>query len=110
VKISELRAVDIVITSPNMGDGQALRWSLRTAGSRCASQRPGLKLDGKPEVTPVRQQEGVDGASSIEMATFLVTGTSCGIGLELVRQLLARPESEVSKIFATTRSQPTAML
>ena len=38
------------------------------------------------------------------MASYLITGTSQGIGLELVRDMAKRPTSEVSTIFATTRS------
>ncbi|PWY96129.1 short chain oxidoreductase [Aspergillus sclerotioniger CBS 115572] len=43
------------------------------------------------------------------MASYLVTGTSRGIGHELVRQLAAKPASEVSTIFATSRSVNTPL-
>lgn len=39
------------------------------------------------------------------MATYFITGASRGIGLELTRQLLQLPLSEVSKVFAATRSE-----
>lgn len=38
------------------------------------------------------------------MSTVLVTGASRGFGLALVNELLSRPASQISKIFATTRS------
>ncbi|KAL4974615.1 hypothetical protein BDW66DRAFT_167601 [Aspergillus desertorum] len=38
------------------------------------------------------------------MATYLVTGTSRGLGLELAAQLAASPSSEVSLVFATSRN------
>lgn len=38
------------------------------------------------------------------MASYVITGTSKGIGLELVKQLLELPASQVSKIFAITRN------
>ena len=38
------------------------------------------------------------------MATYLITGASRGIGLELTRQLLELPTSQVSKIFAVARN------
>ena len=44
------------------------------------------------------------------MATYLITGTSRGVGLELTKQLLDLPTSEVSKIFAVTRSPPAGAL
>ncbi|KAK3385991.1 short-chain dehydrogenase-like protein [Podospora didyma] len=44
------------------------------------------------------------------MANYLITGTSRGLGLELVSQLLSRPASSVNLIFATTRSDPTPAL
>jgi NAD(P)-dependent dehydrogenase (short-subunit alcohol dehydrogenase family) len=37
------------------------------------------------------------------MATYLITGASRGIGLELTRQLAELPTSQVSKIFAVVR-------
>lgn len=44
------------------------------------------------------------------MATFVITGTAKGIGLELTRQLSLLPESEVKRIFAITRSEPSEAL
>lgn len=44
------------------------------------------------------------------MASYLVTGSGRGLGLELVTQLLALPPSQVSTVFATTRSSPTTAL
>ena len=44
------------------------------------------------------------------MASYLVTGTGRGLGLELVTQLLALEPSKVSTVFATTRSSPTKAL
>lgn len=38
------------------------------------------------------------------MASYVITGTSKGIGLELVKQLLELPASQVGKIFAITRN------
>ena len=45
------------------------------------------------------------------MASFLVTGASRGIGLELTKQLLELPASQVGKVFALTRSSspPSAL-
>jgi NAD(P)-dependent dehydrogenase (short-subunit alcohol dehydrogenase family) len=37
------------------------------------------------------------------MASYLITGASRGLGLELTRQLSSFPASEVGKVFATTR-------
>ncbi|KAL9611165.1 MAG: hypothetical protein Q9167_004187 [Letrouitia subvulpina] len=44
------------------------------------------------------------------MASYLVTGASRGIGLELTKQLLQLPASQVGKVFALTRSEPPAPL
>lgn len=44
------------------------------------------------------------------MATYLITGTSRGIGLELTKQLLELPVSQVSKVFAVTRSDSSGPL
>ena len=44
------------------------------------------------------------------MASYMVTGTGRGLGLELVTQLLALPSSQVTTVFATTRSTPTEAL
>jgi len=43
------------------------------------------------------------------MAAYLITGASRGIGLELTRQLVALPASQVSKVFATTRADAPAL-
>ena len=44
------------------------------------------------------------------MATYLITGASRGIGLELTKQLLELPVSQVGKVFALTRSGSPAPL
>lgn len=47
------------------------------------------------------------------MSTYLITGTSKGIGLELTRQLLALPASSsppIKLIFTLTRSPPSSAL
>ena len=44
------------------------------------------------------------------MATYLITGCSRGLGLELIKQLNSAPTSSVSTVFATARSAPTAAL
>lgn len=41
------------------------------------------------------------------MATYLITGASRGIGLELTKQLLDLPASQVSKVFAVARNAET---
>jgi NAD(P)-dependent dehydrogenase (short-subunit alcohol dehydrogenase family) len=45
-----------------------------------------------------------------KMATYLITGTAKGVGLELTKQLSELPGSQVAKIFAITRSPPTPAL
>lgn len=49
-------------------------------------------------------------ATADTMATYVITGTSKGIGLELTRQLSELPESDVKKVFAISRSQPSQAL
>ena len=44
------------------------------------------------------------------MSTYLLTGTSRGLGLALTSLLSALPSSKVSKIIATSRSSPTPEL
>lgn len=44
------------------------------------------------------------------MSTYLITGTGKGVGLELTKQLLTLPSSEVTHIFALSRSKPTSGL
>lgn len=44
------------------------------------------------------------------MASYLVTGAGRGLGFELVSQLSRKPSSEVSVIFAATRSEPSTAL
>lgn len=44
------------------------------------------------------------------MSSFVITGTSRGIGLELATQLLQSSQTEVSHIFAITRSGPSPEL
>ncbi|KAK4169717.1 estradiol 17-beta-dehydrogenase 2 [Cladorrhinum sp. PSN259] len=43
------------------------------------------------------------------MATILITGASRGLGLAFVKQLASLPSSKVSKIFATTRTDSSAL-
>ena len=43
------------------------------------------------------------------MASYLITGASRGLGLELARQLASFPASEVSKVFATTRGDAAGL-
>ncbi|KAF2847820.1 short-chain dehydrogenase-like protein [Plenodomus tracheiphilus IPT5] len=43
------------------------------------------------------------------MATYLITGTSRGLGLAVTKKLLLRPASEVSKIIAAARSESDAL-
>lgn len=43
------------------------------------------------------------------MASYLVTGTSRGIGLTLVTMLAAKPASEVAKVYAAARSESEAL-
>ncbi|OQO07941.1 hypothetical protein B0A48_06733 [Cryoendolithus antarcticus] len=44
------------------------------------------------------------------MATYLITGTSQGLGLALTAQLLSRTTAEVSHVFALSRSSPSQEL
>nr|OQO17269.1 hypothetical protein B0A51_17278 [Rachicladosporium sp. CCFEE 5018] len=44
------------------------------------------------------------------MATYLITGTSQGLGLALTAQLLSRTTTEVSYVFALSRSSPSQEL
>lgn len=43
------------------------------------------------------------------MASYLITGSGRGIGLELCRALAAKPASEVSIVFATYRTNTDAL-
>jgi NAD(P)-dependent dehydrogenase (short-subunit alcohol dehydrogenase family) len=43
------------------------------------------------------------------MATYLITGTSRGLGLAVTKNLLLRPTSEVSKIIAAARTESDAL-
>ena len=54
---------------------------------------------------PDSKQTGFQILSAI-MASYVITGASKGIGLELTRQLLELPASQVSKVFTLTRSDP----
>lgn len=44
------------------------------------------------------------------MATYLVTGSSRGLGLEIVTQLAAMPPAQVDRVFATARSDSSSKL
>ena len=44
------------------------------------------------------------------MATFLITGSSRSLGLALVAQLASQPASQVAKVFASSRSEPSKEL
>ena len=44
------------------------------------------------------------------MATYLITGSSRGLGLNLVTQLLALPSTEIGTIFASARSDNSTEL
>ena len=44
------------------------------------------------------------------MATYLITGSSRGLGLELATQLANLPSTQVARIFATARSAPSTNL
>lgn len=44
------------------------------------------------------------------MATYLITGSSRGLGLALVAQLALQPAGKISKIIASSRGKPTAEL
>lgn len=39
------------------------------------------------------------------MASYFITGTSCGIGLQLAASLASRPSSDVLKVFAAARKE-----
>lgn len=41
------------------------------------------------------------------MANILITGCSRGLGLEMAKQLADAPPGQVSKVFATARSEPS---
>lgn len=43
------------------------------------------------------------------MASYLITGSSRGIGLALVTLLASKPVSEVSKVFAAARKQNSSL-
>lgn len=43
------------------------------------------------------------------MASYLITGTSRGIGLALTEILASKPASEVSVVFAATRTETNAL-
>lgn len=43
------------------------------------------------------------------MASYLITGCGRGLGLTLVKQLVSRPSSEIGTIFATARSDSSAL-
>lgn len=43
------------------------------------------------------------------MSTYLITGTSRGIGLTMASQLASKPASEVSTVFAAARTETDAL-
>lgn len=44
------------------------------------------------------------------MATYLITGSSRGLGLSIISRLASLPQSEVSTVFATARQDRSARL
>lgn len=43
------------------------------------------------------------------MASYLITGASRGLGLEMTRQLVSLPASQIGKVFATARGDAPAL-